>query len=67
MQDLHVFRIPYGVFVQLNQGVWHAGPLFDSPDHLDFYNLELSDTNMSDHNTHSYADVNGLRFEIVHD
>ncbi len=28
------------------------GPFFQGVDHLDFYNLELSDTNVTDHNTH---------------
>ena len=29
-----------------------AGPFFKGVDHLDFYNLELADTNVTDHNTH---------------
>jgi hypothetical protein len=32
----------------------------------DFYNLELKDTNVEDHNTHDYSSQ-GLRFEIVAD
>ena len=31
----------------------------------DFYNLELKDTNVVDHNTHDYSTQSGLRFEIV--
>ncbi|KAK9840368.1 hypothetical protein WJX74_008464 [Apatococcus lobatus] len=42
---------------------WHAGPLFEGPDHMDFYNLELSDTNVVDHNTHVYRKTN-LKFEV---
>jgi hypothetical protein len=30
----------------------------------DFYNLELKDTNVVDHNTHDYSSQ-GLRFQIV--
>jgi hypothetical protein len=43
-----------GVFVKLERGTWHAGPLFVGSAHADFYNLELSDTNVVDHNTHDY-------------
>jgi hypothetical protein len=30
----------------------------------DFYNLELSDTNVVDHNTHDYR-MDGIDFEVV--
>ncbi len=48
-------RIPAGTFIKLHQGTWHAGPLFEE-DSMAFYNLELSDTNVVDHNTHDYRD-----------
>jgi hypothetical protein len=38
--------------------------LFDSSSQ-DFYNLELADTNVVDHNTWHYARDEGLRFEVV--
>ena len=38
-----------GEAVQLHQGTWHAGPFFLAPTAL-FYNLELGDTNLTDHN-----------------
>ena len=42
-----------------------AGPLFDG-ERMSFYNLELADTNVVDHNTHDYgAGGEGLEFEIV--
>jgi hypothetical protein len=31
------------------------GPFFKDVEFLDFYNLELSDTNVTDHNTHKCA------------
>lgn len=62
--DLAAFRVPPGCFIKLHMGTWHAGPLFDSPSHMDFYNLELKDTNVVDHNTHDYS-AQGLRFQIV--
>ncbi|KAL4430401.1 hypothetical protein ABPG77_002207 [Micractinium sp. CCAP 211/92] len=63
-EDLAAFRIPHGVFVKLHKGTWHAGPLFDG-EQADFYNLELSDTNVVDHNTHDYGSQQGLAFEVV--
>ena len=36
--------------VKLHQGTWHAGPFFLAPTAL-FFNLELSDTNLTDHNS----------------
>jgi hypothetical protein len=39
-----------GTFIKMHTGTWHAGPLFTSPAHIDFYNLELSETNVTDHN-----------------
>jgi ureidoglycolate hydrolase len=38
--------------VKLHQGTWHAGPFFLAATAL-FYNLELSDTNLTDHNSKS--------------
>ena len=63
-QDLHAFRIPAGKFIKLHQGTWHAGPLFNEPESMDFYNLELSDTNQADHNTHVYSTEDGLQYEV---
>ena len=62
-EDLHVFRIPPGIFVKLHEGTWHAGPLFTGYSACSFANLELADTNVVDHHTHIYAD-DGLQFEI---
>ena len=62
--DLHAFRIPPGVFVQLDEGTWHAGPLFGGNAERDFYNLELTDTNQVDHHNHVYG-REGLTFKVV--
>jgi len=58
-----VFRISGNCFVKLNQGTWHAGPYFDAPS-VDFYNLELIDTNITDHETCDLQKTYGLIFEI---
>lgn len=46
VEDVRVFKITGPKFLKLNRGTWHAGPLFKAAD-LDFYNLELSNTNVS--------------------
>lgn len=60
--DISVFRIPPGCYVNMKVGCWHAGPMFEA-DHMDFYNLELSDTNITDHNTWVYRSE-GLVFDV---
>jgi ureidoglycolate lyase len=49
-QDIRAFRVPGDVAVMLFRGTWHAGPLFDTPE-ASFFNLELADTNVTDHHT----------------
>ncbi|XP_058070104.1 uncharacterized protein LOC131219123 isoform X2 [Magnolia sinica] len=41
---VRVFRVVGPKFLKLNIGTWHAGPLFKMKT-MDFYNLELSNTN----------------------
>ncbi len=63
-EAIRAFRIPGNCFVKLHVGTWHAGPLFDLPV-MDFYNLELSDTNVVDHHTCHLRSRFHLEFEIV--
>jgi ureidoglycolate hydrolase len=42
------FKIPGDVAIKLHRGTWHAGPLFEG-EHISFLNLELTDTNETDH------------------
>jgi len=58
------FQIPGNCFVKLEAGTWHAGPHFDQ-EAIDFYNLELSDTNVADHHTCNLRKIYGIEFEIV--
>lgn len=46
IEDIQVFKVSGSKFLKLNRGTWHAGPLFNA-DTMDFYNLELSNTNVS--------------------
>lgn len=51
VDQIVAFEIPGDRFIKLHLGTWHAGPLFQGESFIDFYNLELSDTNISDHTT----------------
>ncbi|HIK28371.1 MAG: ureidoglycolate lyase [Oscillatoriaceae bacterium SKW80] len=64
LEDITAFRIPGNCFIKLEVGTWHAGPYFDH-DFVDFYNLELSDTNINDHDTCDLLTTYNVEFEIV--
>ncbi len=64
LEEIVVFRVPGNCFIKLETGTWHAGPFFDQ-DWIDFYNLELSDTNLADHETHSLQEIYGVALEII--
>ncbi len=46
--DVFVFRIKGHCLLKLEKGTWHAGPYFVA-EAMDFFNLELTDTNITDH------------------
>jgi ureidoglycolate hydrolase len=48
--DIVAFEVPGDVAVLLRRGTWHAGPYFDDESKA-FFNLELADTNVVDHDT----------------
>lgn len=58
------FHIPGDCFIKLHVGTWHAGPLFDQ-EFIDFYNLELSDTNITDHDTYNLLKHYRVEFAIA--
>ncbi|KAF3321905.1 hypothetical protein FCM35_KLT14121 [Carex littledalei] len=58
-----VFRVSGSKFLKLNKGTWHAGPLFKTKA-MDFYNLELNNTNVVDHTTHNFRKEDGVVFII---
>jgi ureidoglycolate hydrolase len=60
-ETITAFKIPGNCFIKLNLGTWHAGPYFESAV-VNFYNLELSDTNLVDHETCDLATTYGLNF-----
>ncbi|MBE9181015.1 ureidoglycolate lyase [Oculatella sp. LEGE 06141] len=64
LKAIAAFQIPGNCFIKLHLGTWHAGPYFEQ-DVIDFYNLELSDTNVTDHFTHNLLESDGIEFEMV--
>ena len=64
LNKMVAFHIPGNCFIKLEVGTWHAGPYFDR-EVVDFYNLELSDTNVVDHFTYDFLTNDNLEFEIV--
>src|SRR4028118_1051002 len=64
LEEIAAFRVPGNCFIKLEVGTWHAGPYFEH-DFVDFYNLELSDTNVADHFTHDFLKSNQLQFEMI--
>ncbi|MBW4650052.1 MAG: ureidoglycolate lyase [Kastovskya adunca ATA6-11-RM4] len=64
LAGMAAFKIPGNCFIKLEAGTWHAGPYFEE-EFIDFYNLELSDTNVVDHFTHNFLESQQMQFEIV--
>ncbi len=63
LEQMQVFRVPGNCFIKLDVGTWHAGPYFEA-ETVDFYNLELSNTNIVDHQTCNLMTTYQLEFEI---
>ena len=61
LETMRAFVIPGDRFVKLHAGTWHAGPYF-AEEAADFYNLELADTNIVDHQTCNLNEAFGLEF-----
>lgn len=64
IDSIAAFRIPGNCFIKLEIGTWHAGPYFEQAA-IEFYNLELSDTNLTDHDTCNLRQSDGIEFEIL--
>jgi ureidoglycolate lyase len=61
--SIKAFRIAGPLGIKLHRGTWHAGPFFEAPT-MDFLNLELADTNETDHvNCHLTRD-HGVSFRF---
>ncbi len=64
LEEIAAFVIPANCFIKLDVGTWHAGPFFDD-EFVDFYNLELSDTNINDHDSYNFQKSKNVSWEIV--
>lgn len=63
-ETITAFQVPGNCFIKLEVGTWHAGPYFEQ-DAIDFFNLELSDTNIADHQTCNLFETYGVEYEIL--
>ena len=61
--SIRAFSVPGDVAVLLSRGTWHAGPYFE-PAETKFFNLELDDTNVVDHETCDLAEEFGVTFAL---
>ena len=62
--SIRAFSIPGNVAVAMHRSTWHVGPYFDA-DSLDFFNLELADTNIVDHHNCRLDEHFGLAYRLV--
>jgi ureidoglycolate hydrolase len=61
---IRAFRIEGHQAIMLGRGTWHAGPFFEAPE-VGFFNLELADTNQTDHHNCMLDREFGLRYRFV--
>lgn len=64
LAGIRAFRVPGDVAIMLARGTWHAGPLFDPPE-ASFFNLELADTNLTDHHSCQLTRRYGTALRLV--
>jgi ureidoglycolate lyase len=64
LEEIRAFRIPGDTAVMLLRGAWHAGPLIETAE-ASFFNLELSDTNVTDHWSCDLAKRYGVTLRLV--
>lgn len=65
VEDVCIFRISGPKFIKLDCGTWHAGPLFKDSN-MDFYNLELSNTNVSSSSSSSFFSFSNTFNAIIY-
>ena len=64
LADIRSFAIPGDVAVMLYRGSWHAGPLYEGGER-GFFNLELADTNLADHQTCTLTERYGTAMRLI--
>jgi len=64
IEAIQAFVVPGDAAIKLHKGTWHAGPFFEGRE-MAFFNLELADTNITDHQN-SYLDKRfGVRLKLM--
>lgn len=63
-EAVQAFHVPGDTAIKLGRGTWHAGPYF-TWDWVDFYNLELANTNQNDSDTVDLASTAQVRFRLL--
>ena len=63
INQMRAFRTSGNCFIRLDAGTWHAGPYFDH-EFVDFYNLELSDTNIVNHWNYDFSEQDNIEWII---
>ncbi len=63
VEDIRAFHVPGDVALLLARGTWHAGPMFEAPE-ASFFNLELADTNVVDHQTCHLVERHGVVLKL---
>jgi hypothetical protein len=56
--------VPGDTAIKLHRGTWHAGPYF-TYDWIDFFNLELTDTNQVDSDHVDLDVLFGVRYALA--
>lgn len=61
---IKAFHVPGDMAIKLHLGTWHVGPFFTA-DEVSFFNLELADTNIVDHQNCDLVDRYGIAMELT--
>ena len=62
--QVRAFRIEGHEAIMLGRSTWHAGPFFEA-EAQSFFNLELADTNQTDHHNCRLDQAFGMRYRFV--
>lgn len=61
---IRAFHVPGDTAIKLHRGTWHAGPYF-TWESIDFFNLEMVDTNQVDSDHVDLGAAHGIRYVLA--